>query len=65
MLENMALLAEAGGSGDGSQLMLYGMIAIFGFFVFSTWKNNKKEQKRRTEMIDNLKIGDKVLTAGG
>jgi preprotein translocase subunit YajC len=44
------------------------LIVIFGmliFFLFSSSKNKKREQKQRDEMLKNMKRGDRVMTAGG
>ena len=38
------------------------MVAIFYFLLYRPQKN---EQKRRKELLDNLKRGDKVVTIGG
>ena len=33
--------------------------------VYLMWRGQKKEQKRRAEMIDSIKAGDQVLMVGG
>jgi preprotein translocase subunit YajC len=38
------------------------MVLIFYFLLY---RPQKKEQNRRKEMLDNLKKGDKIITAGG
>ncbi|BCR22061.1 preprotein translocase subunit YajC [Borrelia sp. HM] len=45
-----------------SLLVFIPVIAIFWFLVISP---QRKEDKKRKEMIKNLKKGDKVLTVGG
>ncbi|AHH04760.1 preprotein translocase subunit YajC [Borrelia miyamotoi] len=45
-----------------SLLVFIPVIAIFWFLVISP---QRKEEKKKKEMIKNLKKGDKVLTIGG
>ncbi|AWG43005.1 preprotein translocase subunit YajC [Candidatus Borreliella tachyglossi] len=45
-----------------SLLVFVPVIAIFWFLVISP---QRKEEKKKREMIANLKKGDKVLTIGG
>ena len=40
------------------------IIAIIGLFVWSSI-SNKKKQKQAVEMVNSLKIGDRVKTIGG
>jgi preprotein translocase subunit YajC len=39
--------------------------AVIAIFYFLVIRPQNKQQKERDEMLKNLKIGDKVLTAGG
>ena len=63
--------APAGGATQadpsaGAQLFSFlPLLLIFGLMFFFMWRSNKKEQKRRQEMIDSVRTGDKVLTLGG
>ena len=34
-------------------------------FYFILWRPQKKEQKKRSEFLSNLKKGDKIVTIGG
>ena len=38
------------------------MVVIFYFLL---WRPQKKQQKQRNNMIDNLKVGHRILTIGG
>ena len=38
------------------------MIVIFYFLLY---RPQKKEQKKRASLLDNLKKGDRIVTAGG
>lgn len=40
------------------------LVAIVGMFVWSSI-SNKKRQKKEKEMVESLKIGDRVTTIGG
>lgn len=67
---NFNLLADdASASGTGSSWQTYlilGIIivAFIAFFIWSTY-SSKKKQKQAQEMVDSIKIGDKVKTIGG
>ena len=38
---------------------------LFAFFYFVIIRPQKKEQKRRTEMLQSLRRGDEIITLGG
>ena len=66
-------VAPAGGPGGapadapaGSMLpTILMMVAIFGFMWFVLIRPQRKEEKRRKEMVDATKRGDQVVTIGG
>ena len=65
MMLNYILLQakQQGGSGGmGSILMIVALIAIFYFFMIRPQSKKQKEMKKFRE---NMKSGDKVITAGG
>jgi preprotein translocase subunit YajC len=41
------------------------IFAMLMFFVFSSSKAKRNEQKQRDDMLKNMKRGDRVMTAGG
>ena len=41
------------------------MIVVMAVLIYFMWRGQKKEQKRRQEMIEGVKVGDKVVTIGG
>ena len=41
------------------------MIIVMAVLIYFMWRGQKKEQRRRQEMIDGVKVGDKVVTIGG
>mgnify|MGYP003405452858 CR=1 FL=1 len=61
MLNYILLQTQQGGSGM-SILMIVALIAIFYFFMIRPQSKKQKEMKKFRE---NMKSGDKVITAGG
>ena len=49
----------------GGFMGLVPMIVIMGVLIWFMWRGQKKEQKRRQEMIEGVKVGDKIVTIGG
>lgn len=41
------------------------IILMVVIFYFMLWRPQKKQQKQRQEMLDSLKAGVKIITAGG
>tara|TARA_B100000579_G_scaffold364003_1_gene322785 strand:- start:403 stop:729 length:327 start_codon:yes stop_codon:yes gene_type:complete len=41
------------------------MIIIFAVFYFLMIRPQQKRQKAHTKMVNNLSVGDEILTAGG
>ncbi len=54
--------AQQGGDAFG---FLLPMIIIFAAFYFLLIRPQNKKQKAHAELVNNLKAGDEVLTAGG
>ena len=51
---------------DWSSLYMIGiMVLLFVMFYFLMVRPARQREKRRTEMLSQLKKGDKVITAGG
>jgi preprotein translocase subunit YajC len=47
-------------------LATYGPILLMGIiFYFMLYRPQKKEQQRRSELLDGLKKGDRITTIGG
>jgi len=46
-------------------LVTLGPITIFVVMIFFLFRSQHKENKRKQEMISNIKTGDKVITGGG
>ena len=57
------LQAGDGGGGLTSTILMFGVIIlIFYFFIL---RPQQKRQKERQKLLESLKKGDKVVTAGG
>ncbi len=63
----------AGGTGSGAgaathqdpTIFIIMMVGVFAFMYFVMIRPQRKEEKRRKEMLAELKRGDKVVTIGG
>jgi preprotein translocase subunit YajC len=60
----LALVFQAGGQASSFTLFLP-LILIMGVFYFLMILPAQRRQKKVTEMLKNLKVGDKVITTGG
>jgi preprotein translocase subunit YajC len=59
-------MAPQGGSAESSLVSTLLMFAmIIGIFYFMILRPQQKRQKERQKMLDAVKKGDKVVTAGG
>lgn len=59
-------MAPQGGSTESSLVSTLLMFAmIIGIFYFMILRPQQKRQKERQKMLDAVKKGDKVVTAGG
>lgn len=61
---SVAHAQAAGGQGSGISSIIM-MVAIFAIFYFLMIRPQQKKQKELKSMIEALKKGDEVLTAGG
>lgn len=59
-----ALLAlQAGGNQIASMIFMYG--AIFAIFYFVLIRPQQKQRRQHEELVQRLKRGDEIVTAGG
>jgi len=66
MLEIAHAMAPAGeGGGGGGFAALLPLILLFVIFYFILIRPQQKRAKEHRRLLENLKKGDKVLTAGG
>ncbi|CAI4032905.1 Preprotein translocase subunit YajC (TC 3.A.5.1.1) [Nitrospira tepida] len=63
--EAWAQSGNGGGGGPGLLLSLIPFLLIFAVFYFLLILPQQKRQKQLKEMLDQLKKGDKVVTASG
>jgi preprotein translocase subunit YajC len=61
----LAFLAVPREGGSGGMIILMQFVAIGFIFYFLLIRPQRKEQQRHREMIEQLKKGDDVVTAGG
>jgi preprotein translocase subunit YajC len=59
----LLLFAPAGGNALMGPLFMYG--AIFAIFYFVLIRPQQKQRKDHERLVQNLKRGDEVVTAGG
>ena len=59
--------AQAGGGGGGSDIFtaMLPLVLIFAVFYFLLIRPQQKKMKTHTQMIGNLRRGDKIVTGGG
>lgn len=61
-----AYAQAAGGAGGGDFLMsLVPLVLIFVIFYFLLIRPQQKRAKEHQQMVENLRRGDQVVTAGG
>src|ERR1700692_470331 len=60
---NLSLMAQAGGA--GGIMAFLPLVIIMGIFYVLLILPAQRRQKKTQEMINSLKNGDKVITAGG
>ena len=54
-----------GEEGTGLFSMIIFLVLIFGIFYFLMIRPQRKRQKEHQELVQELKRGDRVITAGG
>ena len=65
MLVTPAYAQAAGGGGDIFTSLVIPMVLIFGIMYFLLIRPQQKKLKEHQAMIDSLRRGDQVVTAGG
>ena len=59
------ILLDGEGAGGGGMSMIIMMVALFAIMYFFMIRPQQKKQKKLQEQRNQLKVGDKVVTAGG
>lgn len=64
MLTNFILLQEQAAQGGGwsSMIMIVALIVVFYFFMI---RPQQKRQKEIRKFREGIKVGDRIITAGG
>jgi len=61
----MGAQGGAGAQGGGGFQSLIMMAVIFGIFYFILIRPQQKKMKEHKKMVEELKKGDRIITAGG
>ena len=61
----IAMAPQQGGAEGGLMSTLIMFALIIGIFYFLILRPQQKRQKERQKLLDSVKKGDKVVTAGG
>ena len=54
--------------GGDTMAMLNSLLPFFlmgGILYFMLWRPQKKEQQKRRDLLNSLKVGDEIITIGG
>jgi preprotein translocase subunit YajC len=65
LLQTGAEVASGGLFGGGGMSMIIMMVLLFGIMYFFMIRPQQKKQKALQEARNAIKVGDKVVTAGG
>lgn len=65
ILSLVTLIQSGGQQGGGTLGFLLPMVLIFAIMYFLIFRPQAKKQKQQQAMIEAIKKGDKVVTAGG
>lgn len=64
-MNTMLFLADGAAQGGGGMSGIISIVLIFVIMYFILFRPQQKQQKELRERQNNLKVGDKVVTAGG
>jgi preprotein translocase subunit YajC len=62
MIEILAQSSESGGS---LLSLLFPLVLLGGVFYFLLLRPNRTRQRQQQSLLESLKVGDEVMTAGG
>jgi len=63
-MNTIALTAAAGGTASMISMVVW-IVAMIAIFYFMLIRPQKNEQKRRTAMLNDMAVGDSIVTTGG
>lgn len=65
ILSTVLLMAPPGGNQPSFLVQMLPFIMVFGILYFMLIRPQQQEQKKRVEMLEAIKKGDRVVTTGG
>src|SRR5262245_14012462 len=65
MIGHNNVFAMGSVEGGGAWLQLVPFVLVLGIFYFIILLPMKRKQQKVQEFLDNLKVGDRVITTGG
>jgi preprotein translocase subunit YajC len=66
MIEILAQASDGTSSSGGSLLsLLFPLVLLGGVFYFLLLRPNRTRQRQQQSLLESLKVGDEVMTAGG
>lgn len=64
-MNSLSLLLDGAAPGGGNWTMIIMMVALFAIMYFFMIRPQQKKQKQLQEARNAIKVGDRVVTAGG
>lgn len=61
----MSILASGSASSGSWLVIIVYVVIIIGFMYFIAIRPQKKQEKKQKELMDNVEIGDSILTTSG
>ena len=66
MIQILAQSSDGTSSSGGSLLsLLFPLVLLGGVFYFLLLRPNRTRQRQQQSLLESLKVGDEVMTAGG
>ena len=59
------LICAAPADNTGSIIMMVGLLLLLVVYMFFNFRNRKKQQEEATKRLNELKVGDKIVTHSG
>jgi preprotein translocase subunit YajC len=65
MIQILAQSSDGTSSGGSLLSLLFPLVLLGGVFYFLLLRPNRTRQRQQTSLLESLKVGDEVMTAGG
>jgi preprotein translocase subunit YajC len=65
MIEILAQSSDGTSSGGSLLSLLFPLVLLGGVFYFLLLRPNRTRQRQQQSLLESLKVGDEVMTAGG